>query len=350
MTPDGPWTADAEDEAVGPHPSLSRGAPVIPLPVLLPNMSFDEAASLVLRYLRESLPLAFWSVTRVENGRQTYLYLDEDNGYGLRQGGAHPWEDSFCIHMVAGSAPALAPDAQRVPQYAAAPVNQQVPIAAYAGAPVSEPDGSLFGVLCGLDPVVRTDDQAFVAAGPVLQLFGQLLTMVLAANRAREALDRTLAQVRTEAETDALTGLLNRRGWDRLVAEESQRFGRFGDPTVVAFIDLDRLKAINDEHGHDAGDDYLRDAGAALRRAVRGSDVVARLGGDEFGVILIGCPQERAAERIARLSGALDACGVAGSVGWAPLRALGGFPAALAEADAAMYAAKRAGRPLFAAR
>lgn len=312
------------------------------LPVLLPTMEFDEAALLVLGYLRANVPLAFWSVTRVENGRQTYLYLDEDNGYGLLPGDSHDWEASFCIHMASGAAPAVAPDAQSNPLYAAAAVNQAVTIGSYAGAVVNEPDGALFGAICGLDPAVRADDPALVAAGPILHLFGQLLSMVLAASRVRTAVARELAVARGEAETDALTGLLNRRGWERVVAEESARFAVLGDPTVVAMIDLDGLKAVNDQQGHDAGDDYLCSASAALTSAVRSNDVVARLGGDEFGVLMPGCTEADAAQRVARLSSRLEACGVAGSVGWASLSVLRGFPAALAEADEAMYAVKRA--------
>lgn len=314
------------------------------LPVLSPQMQFDEAARLVLGYLHEHVPLAFWSVTRVENGRQTYLFLDADNGYGLPQGGSHPWEDSFCIHMASGAAPAHAPDAQAVPLYAAAGVNAGATIGAYAGATIREPDGSLFGAICGLDPQVRTDDPAFTAAAPLLQLLGQLLTMVLAANRQRDEADRAASTARTEADIDVLTGLLNRRGWERLVHAESTRFSRIGDPTVVAMIDLDRLKAINDDQGHDAGDDYIRSAGAALRDAVRGNDLVARLGGDEFGVLMTDCTEAQAGSRIERLYDSLARSDVAGSVGWAPISVLRGFPAALVEADEAMYAAKRARR------
>ncbi len=314
------------------------------LPALSPQMEFDVAARLVLGYLREHVPLAFWAVTRVENGRQTYLFLDEDNGYGLPQGGSHPWEDSFCIHMASGAAPAHAADAQAVPAYAAAAVNASAEIGAYSGAAIHEPDGSLFGAICGLDPQVRTDDPAFTAAAPLLQLLGQLLTMVLAANRLRDEADRAASTARTEADVDVLTGLLNRRGWERLVHDESTRFARTGDPTVVAMIDLDRLKTINDEQGHDAGDDYIRAAGAALRDAVRGHDLVARLGGDEFGVLMTGCTEAQAEARIERLYASLSRSGVAGSVGWAPISVLRGFPAALVEADEAMYAAKRARR------
>ena len=311
------------------------------IPLLSAAMSFDDAAQHVLDYLRQALPMAFWSVTRVENDRQTYLYLDPDNGYGLAQGASHPWQDSFCIHMAAGTAPTVAPDAQAVPAYAAAGVNAAVDIGSYAGAVVSEPDGTVFGAICGIDPLTRSGDVTFAAAAPVLQLLGQLLTMVLAANRARDLAAEHVAAARHEAETDVLTGLGNRRAWERLVAHHSERFARLGDPTVVAMIDLDMLKTINDEQGHDAGDDYIRRAGDVLRQSVRPHDVVARLGGDEFGLLLTGCTEPGAEFFVRRLYAELDRAGVAGSVGWAPISILRGFPAALADADTAMYAAKR---------
>lgn len=314
------------------------------LPVLSAALDFDQAARLVLGYLRDNVPLAFWSVTRVENGRQTYLYLDADNGYGLLPGDSHPWQDSFCIHMAAGVAPAFAPDAQAVPQYAQAAVNRAVPVGSYAGAVVTEPDGTLFGALCGIDPKVRTDDPAFQAVEPLLALLGQLLSMVLAADRARDLVGKDLRRVQVEAETDLLTGLLNRRGWERVVEQESVRSTRFGDPAVVVMLDLDMLKTINDEQGHDAGDDYIVAAGNALRDGVRDSDVVARLGGDEFGLLMLGCTEAAAEEQVARLYLRLEEAGVAGSMGWAPISVLRGFPAALADADQAMYASKRARR------
>jgi len=123
-------------------------------------MGFDEAAHAVLEHLREHVPMGFWAVTRVENGRQTYLYLD-DNEYGFASGGSHPWEASFCIHMAAGTAPPVAPDAQSVPAYAGAGINAAAKIGAYAGAVISEPDGQLFGAICGIDPDVKADDHGW---------------------------------------------------------------------------------------------------------------------------------------------------------------------------------------------
>ncbi len=310
------------------------------LPSITVDMTFDQAAEEALRYLREAVPMAFWSVTRVENGRQTYQYLG-DNGYGLSPGMSHPWEDSFCVHMVRGDGPMVAPDAQSVPVYAAAGVNALATIRSYAGAPIREADGQVFGAVCGIDPDVN-DDPRLAAAQPVLQLLGQLLTMVLAVDRQRDAAAQQLAEAELAAETDVLTGLYNRRAWERMLAEQEERFARLGDPTVLAVLDLDMLKEVNDTQGHAAGDDYIRRAAAALRTAAApDGDLVARLGGDEFGLLLPHCTEAEAEVRVARVYAALEEAGVAGSVGWAPITVLRGLPAALAEADAAMYAAKR---------
>jgi len=151
------------------------------------------------------------------------------------------------------------------------------------------------------------------------------------------------------AETDVLTGLYNRRAWDRVLEEEERRFHRLGDPTVAVVLDLDLLKVINDTQGHAAGDRHLQRAGDALRRSVKGRDTVARLGGDEFGILLRGCTEAEATGAVDRVHLALTAAGVAGSIGWAPITVMNGLPVALAEADAAMYVAKAARRAARAA-
>jgi diguanylate cyclase (GGDEF)-like protein len=314
------------------------------MPMLTPDMDFDAASRLVLEFLATNLPMALWSVTRVENGRQTFVHLDEANGYDMVTGGGHPWEDSFCIHMAAGGAPNAATDAQSVPAYAAAKVNETMDIGSYAGATIVEPSGSLFGGICGIDPNPKPVDDALAHSGPLLSLLGQLLSMVLAADRVRDQAASAVLAATLAAETDALTGLYNRRAWERVLAEEADRFSRFADPTVAVVLDLDMLKSINDTEGHAAGDSYKRRAGSALSEAVKATDVVARLGGDEFGVLLRGCSEVEAGAAIDRMYAALATAGVAGSIGWAPITVLKGFPAALAEADRAMYAAKAARR------
>ena len=110
------------------------------LPLIGVHMTFEEAARETLRYLRENVPMDFWSVTRVENGRQTFLYLDE-NDVGIVEGASVPWEASFCIHMVSGVAPAVAPDISVVPQYAATAEGLGLPVTGYAGTLSGRPTG-----------------------------------------------------------------------------------------------------------------------------------------------------------------------------------------------------------------
>lgn len=301
-------------------------------------MAFEAAAQLVLDHLRREVPMGLWSVTRVENDRQTHLYLGE-NSYDVVRGDSVPFADSYCVRMVDGVAPSIAGDAAAVPAYAAAPVNRDLDIAAYAGRPIVEPDGSLFGAICGLDAVARPD---LAAHGPLLQVLTGLLDVALAADRALLRAEVELRSAQASATTDALTGVRNRRGWDLALAELDAEYARLADPTVVAVIDLDGLKPVNDgPGGHAAGDELLRRCAAAVQGAVRDADVVARTGGDEFGVILRRCPSGSAADLLGRLSAALRTAGISASVGWAAVRVPGGVTDAVRLADQRMYRAKR---------
>src|SRR5215470_1328931 len=101
-------------------------------------------------------------------------------------------------------------------------------------------------------------------------------------------------QMSYQATHDALTGLVNRREFERRL-EEAVESGHRGDGQhVLCYLDLDRFKVVNDTSGHLAGDSMLREVAKLLRDAVRDSDTVGRLGGDEFGMLLIGCPLDKA--------------------------------------------------------
>lgn len=109
-----------------------------------------------------------------------------------------------------------------------------------------------------------------------------------------EAIQRELAR---QARTDPLTGLLNRRAFLDEATRRLDRLERDGLPATLLFIDLDRLKMVNDRFGHETGDSALLLASALLHRTFRPSDLVARLGGDEFAIWLDGADQLTAAER-----------------------------------------------------
>ncbi|MCW3064831.1 MAG: diguanylate cyclase protein, partial [Solirubrobacterales bacterium] len=127
----------------------------------------------------------------------------------------------------------------------------------------------------------------------VLAAFGFFSATLAAAfaRRARYA-DALVGRIRTAAITDPLTGLLNRRGFAEALEHEIARARRFEHPLAVAFLDVRGLKAVNDDFGHQAGDDLLKAVGALLHRTSRQADIVARVGGDECAVALI--EQDRA--------------------------------------------------------
>ncbi len=158
------------------------------------------------------------------------------------------------------------------------------------------------------------------------------------------------AGLRAEAMTDALTGLANARSYAQSLERELERARRHGLPLSILTVDLDHLKSINDEHGHDAGDDALRLVAKVLAGAVRKFEVVARQGGDEFAVILPNTVCFAAGQLAERLCGELRGLFVRGhrlsaSIGVASWSESALDIAALVKAgDDALYRAKTAGR------
>jgi diguanylate cyclase (GGDEF)-like protein len=167
-------------------------------------------------------------------------------------------------------------------------------------------------------------------------LFGALLEEL---QRSR-ALLTELEQARLDADTDVLTGLLNRRGWNRQLAREEARCQRYGHICTLLVIDMDQLKAVNDSSGHCAGDRLIRQVGRLLADTVRQPDIVARIGGDEFAILLANTDALNARGFEKRLAQAFAEAGIQASTGrasWQPGEAL---QDTLCRADRAMYANK----------
>src|ERR687884_1220027 len=107
--------------------------------------------------------------------------------------------------------------------------------------------------------------------------------------------------------TDDLTGLANRRRFERQLEREVARTERYGHPFCLLLVDIDRFKEVNDAHGHDAGDEALRLVANAIQSGTRGIDTGARIGGDEFAVILPETDLGRGLEVAERLRAAVAA-------------------------------------------
>jgi len=307
------------------------------LPDLSPAMNFAEASAAVVDFLGRTIPMGLWSVTRFDGERQVHLEVRDDE-YGIAAGDSAAWDDSFCKHVVDGVAPPFARDAMAVPEFAAAPAAAELAIGSYVGIPITRASGEVYGTICGIDP--ERKDASWERYQPMLELISRLLATILDADLAHTQHLRELERAELDAETDALTGLLNRRGWNRAIELEDARYRRFGDPAAVVVVDLDGLKEVNDRDGHAAGDEVIVRAATTIRSLVRPTDLVARLGGDEFGVIVVDATPTQARSLEKRVLRGLRDAGVAASVGRAAFTLTGGFADAWAAADRAMYARK----------
>jgi two-component system cell cycle response regulator len=151
--------------------------------------------------------------------------------------------------------------------------------------------------------------------------------------------------------TDHLTGLANRRRFERQLEREVGRVERFGHPFTLLMLDIDSFKNLNDSFGHDAGDDAIRRLSKVLREGTRGIDLAARIGGEEFAVLLVETRKDGGFEVAERLRAAIkslelpQAGHITASFGVAECPSDAQTAAdILKAADVALYEAKRNGR------
>lgn len=170
--------------------------------------------------------------------------------------------------------------------------------------------------------------------------------------RALQALATVLERIEeqnrllTEARTDPLTGLLNRRALDERLEAELARQERAGGPVSLLLLDLDNFKQINDEQGHARGDEVLQGVADAMRDVARTADVLGRIGGDEFALLLADTGEGGAWVAANRLRERVRQLDVTVSIGAVTIEESSTWTvdAMLRTADEALYEAKRAGR------
>ena len=250
---------------------------------------------------------------------------------------------SICAHAVGGEdAVMIVEDLARDNRFDDHPLLLNKGLRFYAGAVLRSVAGQNLGTLCIADTLPRVfsadERQKLVemahGVGVVLELHRNARLLLQAANQ------------------DELTGLCNRRLFNEKLA--SATAAHVGERCALLCLDLDRFKQVNDRFGHAGGDALLREVGRRLSCVVRSGDVVARLGGDEFTVLTYGPAPDWSAEQLAQrvlaafaapfaLGG--ESLAIHGSIGIATYPEHAADAAGLLRcADAALYAAKQAGR------
>jgi diguanylate cyclase (GGDEF)-like protein len=273
---------------------------------------FAGASREVLTFLHQRIGMDLWMVSRADNEDWVVLAA-EDHGYGVKEGDVFRWADTFCSRMVRGDGPRVAPSTSDVPVYAAMPLARQMPVGAYVGAPLVDGNGKLFGTLCGINP--RPMPASIADEQPMVEVFADMLSGLLSAELNTTAMAREAEAARSEALTDALTGLANRRGWEVALAAEEERCRRYGATACVVAVELDGLKSPGTPQ--DACDAALVRAAQALRQTVRKPDTLARLDDDRFVVLGVECTTAEAMALLRRLELGVQGAELSAALGMA---------------------------------
>jgi diguanylate cyclase (GGDEF)-like protein len=211
-------------------------------------------------------------------------------------------------------------------------------------------------VFLTVDPSSEVDIEALNAGALDYLVKGEISQRSLERSlRYALKLGDTLEALRRLATQDQLTGILNRREFDRIMEEEAERSQRFGQPLALVMVDIDHFKAVNDTHGHPAGDAVLKEVAKILTAQSRSVDRVARFGGEEFALILVKTDRAAAEEVAQRVVEAVAANPVVIEGGASLMVTISAGVAVLPDdvsridvllgaADRALYAAKRGGR------
>ncbi|SNT33266.1 diguanylate cyclase with GAF sensor [Granulicella rosea] len=289
---------------------------------------FDRIAGLVKAVMQ--VPIAIISL--IDSERQWFKSC-----IGMGDTTETTREVSFCTHTIQAREPLYIPDARLDPRFATNPLVTGAPfIRSYVGVPLCTPDGYNVGSLCAIDTIPREYTPSQIE---VLKSFAALAAEEL--------------ELRRVAQIDFVTGAATRRGFTVEVDKAIARYGRYARSSALLVLDLDHFKKVNDTWGHAAGDAVLRAVGAKLNALLRATDVLGRLGGEEFGILLAEATLRDASRSAERFRKAIEAIEIENDP---PIKVTASFGISaigpehatadqwLAEADLALYAAKRGGR------
>lgn len=289
-----------------------------------------------LEELSRRVPLEVWMVTMV-NGDEWKVVYAHNRSYPIAEGQAFDWQDSFCCRMMANKGPQFASNAQDCEAYRNAPIIKTLPITIYVGVPLYGSGNRFLGTLCGLDPLPAV--AGIRSSEAIVKRTADIISKLLSMEHQLAKIESRSKSVRGIAWRDEMTGLLNRRGWKRIV-EKTEAVTDTRAHAVV-MLDLNKLKLINDENGHAAGDKLIVHAANVLAQSMRGDDVVARLGGDEFGILLRDVYPRELEDIVQRIETEFAAADIAATLGYASSPPHASIAIATEEADQMLIGQKR---------
>ena len=257
------------------------------------TLSTEQTVESLVRQLLEMLELVtemestYLTKIDVDSRLQHILYARNSRQMNIPEGLSVPWGDTLCKRAMDDGC-FFSEDISS--KWGDSQAAKALGIKSYLSTPVHLADGTLYGTLCAASSDTHT---LSLRANQVLHLFAGLIAQAIQKESLVAQLREANAALIAHSYTDPLTGLPNRRAiFDNLTTLFS--LARHLDLTVVmAFIDLDNFKMINDEFGHEAGDAFLIQVGRRIMQHRDSDDIAGRLGGDEFMVAAPGSPREQ---------------------------------------------------------
>ncbi|MGV3553225.1 sensor domain-containing diguanylate cyclase [Rhizobium sp.] len=292
----------------------------------------DETLDRIARLIIQIFGVQTSVVSFIDSHRQWYMAAE---GTAVRE---VPRKETFCRHTIGGTEPLVVRDASQDPRFADSPhVTARGGVRFYAGAPMRTRDGQNVGTVC--------------AIGTAPRMFSAAEEMILT-DLTQLAMD--FIEMKRQATTDGLTGILNRRAFREDAERAISLATRHHESLAMIGFDLDHFKSINDTYGHKAGDEVLVAVTAAVRKELRSADIFGRVGGEEFAVVLPHTDREgviSVAEKLREAIAALEfgfngkPVKVTASFGLCRLSLVTrDLDALTVNADAALYRAKAEGR------
>ncbi len=259
--------------------------------------TLEDLTRPVLVMLESALGLESTYLTAIdeERGIQSVLFSRNSQQLQIPEGQSFGWGDTLCRRALE-EGESWVPD---VPEHwAESEAAESLGIVTYVSCPIFAGEGELVGTLCGASRQAVPPDRR---AMNVLSLFASMIGQRIDQEHQIDRLKFENRELAAQAMVDALTGLPNRRALEAELKRELYRATRSATHIAVSFIDLDGFKAINDTHGHEAGDEFLAQIGQRLAFGLRAGDFAARIGGDEFIVISPNASYDSATGLAARI-------------------------------------------------
>lgn len=291
----------------------------------------DRAFAHITELAKRALDVPMSAVSLIDEDRHLW-----NSAHGI-DGAEIARTASFCTVTIQNRDPLIIEDTEADPRFCDNPFVRGAPgLRSYAGAPLTMPDGYQIGALCTADVNPRTFSASEVG---VLQRLADIVVHEL--------------ELRQRAAIDPLTGLKQRRAFLEILDAVFARGAAQGAPAVLAVLDLDHFKAVNDTYGHPVGDRVLAATAQVCADALAGTAIVGRLGGEEFGIVFSDATVTAATDALETVRTGLaalrfddlPALKVTASFGVCALQSLIASSSVWFKlADTALYAAKHGGR------